>query len=227
MYKRFVVAIKGPTGGVERHSMKEWLRSHPQELPSGMVAQGHNSHSLRDALKKQGWSVNETEDEALLIRPEVARDSSSIAALGEPADEEVLDVADEFEFGLESHLRDFIARNIGTIPITNHRLKLYLHEECSGIEFSTDVGPIDILAVDDEGNLFVFELKLARGPDRAMGQLLRYMGWVRKHLANGKQVYGVIVAKYVDQELRYAALPVPNVSVLEYEVDFRLRPAAL
>jgi RecB family endonuclease NucS len=89
------------------------------------------------------------------------------------------------------------------------------------------VGPIDILAIDGQENFIVFELKLTRGPDKAMGQLLRYMGWVRQNLAKGRNVYGVIVAKDMDEKLRYAALPVPNVSLLEYELDFRLKPAGL
>jgi len=31
----------------------------------------------------------------------------------------------------------------------------------------------------------------------------------------------------MDDKLRYAALPVPNVTLLEYEIDFKLRPAGL
>jgi RecB family endonuclease NucS len=58
-------------------------------------------------------------------------------------------------------------------------LSLYQDETGrDGIENRTDVGPIDILAVDTEGNFVVFELKLSRGPDYAMGQIARYMGWV-------------------------------------------------
>jgi RecB family endonuclease NucS len=49
-----------------------------------------------------------------------------------------------------------------------------------GVEYPTAVGPIDILAADDSGAFFVFELKRARSPDHAMGQLTRYMGWVRQ-----------------------------------------------
>jgi hypothetical protein len=60
-----------------------------------------------------------------------------------------------------------------------------------------------------------------------MGQLLRYMGWVKKTLAGPHEVHGVIVAKDMDQKLQFAALPVPNVSLLEYEIDFRLRATKL
>ena len=37
----------------------------------------------------------------------------------------------------------------------------------------------------------------------------------------------LIGAKSMDDKLRYAALPVPNVTLLEYEIDFKLRPAGL
>jgi len=81
------------------------------------------------------------------------------------------------------------------------------------------------LAVDAEGNFIVFELKLARGPDKTIGQLLRYMGWIKANVAKERNVYGVIVAKEVHEKLRYAALLVPSVSLLEYEIDFRLKTA--
>ena len=53
------------------------------------------------------------------------------------------------------------------------------------------------------------------------------LGWVKKNLAQSREVYGVIVAKDMDEKLRFAALLVPNVSLLEYEVDFRLKTASL
>ncbi len=53
------------------------------------------------------------------------------------------------------------------------------------------------------------------------------MGWVKKILAGQHEVYGIIVARDMDEKLQFAALPVPNVSLLEYEIDFRLRAARL
>ncbi|HLW98329.1 MAG TPA: endonuclease NucS domain-containing protein [Candidatus Acidoferrales bacterium] len=211
--------------------MKDWLRKHPDQVPPGLSADnaGSTSHMLRNGLKKQGWTVNETDAEVRLLRPDVVSDAASISVLGEPSDEEgASDVEEQFEFALESHLRDFIARNLATIPFAGRQLKLFVDQfSRKGIEYPTDVGPIDILAVEENGNFVVFELKLSRGPDKAMGQLLRYMGWVKKTLAGEKQVHGIIVAKQMDEKLRYASLPVPNVSLLNYEVDFRLRAADL
>lgn len=59
---------------------------------------------------------------------------------------------------------------------------------------STGVGRIDILAKDRSGALVVIELKVALGPDAVCGQILRYMGWVKRHIADGRGVRGIIIA---------------------------------
>ena len=71
------------------------------------------------------------------------------------------------------------------------------------------------------------ELKLSKGPDYAVGQVLRYMGWVMKHLASGKAVAGVIVAAEITDKLKYAVSLVPAVTVFEYTLKFDLREAKL
>jgi len=132
----------------------------------------------------------------------------------------------EASFELEFQLRDFIAQNLGAIDVAGNRLRLYVDpSERNGIEFPTDIGPIDILAVNDSGDFFVFELKRARSSDRAIGQLARYMGWVRQTFGKDREVNGIIVAKEISNGLRYAVSIVPNVSLFEYEVEFRLKPA--
>lgn len=127
-------------------------------------------------------------------------------------------------FPVESHLRDFIANNIGAITVNGHRLKLYVDENGrDGVEYPTDVGPIDILAVDGDDNFVVFELKLSRGADKAMGQISRYMGWVKRNLAEDKGVKGVIAAKKVDEKLKYASSTIPDISLFEYELNFKIQ----
>jgi hypothetical protein len=107
-------------------------------------------------------------------------------------------------------------------------VETHTSQQRQGIEYPTEVGPVDILALDDEGNFVVFELKLTMGPDKTIGQLLRYMGWIKANLAKDHNVYGVMVAKEVHEKLRYAALLVPSLfRLLEYEVDFRLQAAEL
>jgi len=58
-----------------------------------------------------------------------------------------------------------------------------------------------------------------------MGQLTRYMGWVKQTIGKDREVNGVIVAKEISESLRYAVSVVPNVSLFENEVEFHLQPA--
>ncbi|HEY1011515.1 MAG TPA: endonuclease NucS domain-containing protein [Herpetosiphonaceae bacterium] len=127
-------------------------------------------------------------------------------------------------FALESHLRDFLARNLSTIQIDGQTLRLYVDEQGrDGVEYRTGVGPIDILAVDGADQFVVFELKLSKGVDAALGQILRYMGWVRRHLAGGRAVRGVIVAQSIDEKLRYAAAETPGIALFAYDIHFTIQ----
>lgn len=93
-------------------------------------------------------------------------------------------------------------------------------------QFATTVGPIDLLAQDRTTKEFVvIELKKGRSADKVFGQLSRYMGWVRKNLAKGKEVAGIIVGSVIDDKLRAArdAHPSSNVDLVEYESRVSVR----
>ena len=105
--------------------------------------------------------------------------------------------------------------------------RLYESGRERGIEFQTDVGPIDILATSTNGDFYVLELKLGRGPDAALGKILRYMGWVAVHLAGEKKVHGVVLASDISKKLRYAATQVPSIKLMEYELRFALKSVDL
>lgn len=127
---------------------------------------------------------------------------------------------ESFLFALEEHLQDFLIRNLSTIK--KHNLKLFDDGTKRGKEYPTDVGPIDILTIDEDNNFYVFETKLSKGMDKALGQLLRYMGWVKINLANDKNVYGIIVANKMDAKIKYAVEMTPNVTLCEYEMNFEI-----
>jgi len=224
--KRFNVVVPKEDSGVELYAMKQWLRRHPQHVPSGLDATLSTSHQLRNGLRRLGWAVQETSTEVRLTPPGINASEAVVGAVlgGETYAEEA--EAEEASFGLEFQLRDFVAQNIGAIDVGGKRLRLYVDPTGrDGIEFPTAVGPIDILAVDESGGFFVFELKRARSPDHAIGQLTRYMGWVQQTIGKGKAVTGGIVAREINDNLRYAVSVVPNVKLFEYEIEFHLKPA--
>ena len=227
--RRFVVMISRTDGGLETYPMKEWLRQHPDHIPPRMDATANNAWSLRDGLRKQGWSVTETPTEVRLVPPWAAQ-SVINEVLGDEDQNEAKDEAkeDEAAFALEYQLRDFIAQNLGAIPVNQRRLRLYVDPTGrDGVEYPSATGPIDILADDDAEAFVVFELKRASSPDCAIGQLARYMGWVQQTVGKGREVRGVIVAKAINERLRYAASVFPNVSLFEYKVEFHLKQTSL
>lgn len=71
-----------------------------------------------------------------------------------------------------------------------------------GRQYSTLVGPIDLLARDQAGNYVVIELKRGRSSDRVVGQILRYLSWVQSNLARGPKVRGIIVCHSADKNLQ-------------------------
>lgn len=161
------------------------------------------------------WEIYLNEFNGLGIRQQAVSDEF------EP-EGEIGDQDERFLFPIEANLRDFLINNLKTIRGLN--LKLFVDEQGrDGKEYPTQVGPIDILATDENGNFYVFELKLSNGPDRAIGQILRYMGWIRKNLAGNRSVKGIIVANKMDDKIKYAVSMVSDVSLYEYEMKFEVR----
>jgi RecB family endonuclease NucS len=89
------------------------------------------------------------------------------------------------------------------------------------------VGRIDLLAHHRrEAKWLVVELKRNQTGDQTAGQVLRYIGWVKHHLAEpNEEVRGLIVAHSVEPTLTYAVSAVPNVDLYLYQVQFSLKAA--
>lgn len=123
-------------------------------------------------------------------------------------------------FAYESDLRNYLAKNLHLIE---PGLRLYEDEGITGIEFPAGGRFIDILALDSAGGLVVVELKVSRGYDRVVGQLMRYMGWISRNQADANQrVRGFIVAREISEDLMLACSLVPNIVLLEYQLSLTL-----
>lgn len=135
------------------------------------------------------------------------------------------DTGEVSEFAYESDLRDFLAKNLHLIE---PGLQLYNDEGVTGIEFPAGGRFIDILAVDTRRRFVVIELKVSRGYDRVVGQLLRYMGWIEQNLAEGDtDVRGIIAARELSDDLRLACRKLRNVDLFEYQLSVVLTKIAL
>ncbi len=124
-------------------------------------------------------------------------------------------------FYMEKQLEDFLIQNWGKTEL-GEKYDLIIEEgELKSQQFRTEMGLIDILAKEkSSGNYVVIELKKNQTSDDTVGQLARYMGWIKKRFST--EVKGIIIAGMKDKKLEYALGVVPNTEIFIYEVDFRL-----
>lgn len=133
------------------------------------------------------------------------------------------DIESQTEFALETHLEEFIYQNWEKINWGKF-LELYQVDDQNGRQFPAGTWSIDFLAVDkNDSHLVVVELKRGKTSDATVGQILRYMNWVKENIATiGQQVRGIIIAREVDEALRYAVMSLSTIEVMTYSVSFKL-----
>jgi hypothetical protein len=148
----------------------------------------------------------------------------------EPDDEssEFLEAPSSQQFALEHHLRDFLARDVSLIE---PGMRLFTEiEGIDGVEVPMGANrSADLVTIDSAGNLVVIELKVSRGHEKTLGQLLRYIGYTAKQYSNGRKVRGIIIASEISSDLRLAVEPLSagglDFKLMKYGLKFDLSPA--
>jgi restriction system protein len=134
-------------------------------------------------------------------------------------------IEDPAVFAMEKHLESFLVENWKQTPLAKH-YDIYEEDgELIGQQYRTDdTGTIDILAISkDKKELLVVELKKGRASDVVVGQVQRYMGYVKEELAEeGQEVKGAIIALEDDKRIRRALAVAPGISFYLYKVRFEL-----
>lgn len=151
----------------------------------------------------------------------IARAGGEVSSLVRVDDETV---ENPYVFVLEKYLEDFLVTNWKHTELG----KTYdIYEEDGiqiGQQYMSDTGPIDILAVSkDRKTLLVVELKRGKVSDNVVGQIQRYMGFVKEELLEpGQQVKGVIIGLDDDRRVQRALAVTQGIDFYKYEVDFKL-----
>jgi restriction system protein len=132
-------------------------------------------------------------------------------------------VEDPSAFAMEEHLEDFLVANWAQTEL-GKEYDIFEEDGQKAQQYPTDTGRIDILAISkDKKRLLIVELKKGKAPDAAVGQTLRYMGFVKEELAETDQtVQGLIIAQDDDQRIRRALSMVSNIQFYKYQVSFKL-----
>ena len=126
-------------------------------------------------------------------------------------------------FALESHLEHFIIENWEQTILAKD-YDIFQDGELTGKQFQTDTGYIDILAISkDKKELLVIELKKGRASDSVVGQIQRYMGYIKdEFLETGQKVKGIIIALENDTKVKRALSVTTDIDFYQYKINFDL-----
>lgn len=201
---------------VEGMSVNNLLRKHHPSIKPGS---GHDLFYKEGPGRFRLW--DKARDPAPRYKPEI--DASEKGMSNEPdeaTEQPVVGGQGGDKFAFEKDLQNYLARNLHHLE---PGLKLYEVEGLTGIEYNAGGRFIDILAIGSDGALVVVELKVSRGYDRVIGQLLRYMGWVEANISEGRPVRGMIVASEITDDLVLATSHIADrVKLFEYAISFSI-----
>jgi hypothetical protein len=207
----------------------DWDLPYTSSLRKGYLVELFENQSIFEKFKTAHWQFGNTpqgerEWRRYLRLKQRYEDFLQGRGTESEAEAEVAGDIDESQsFAAETDLRDFLAKNPARIEAG---LTVYRDGDRSGVEYSIDDGRIDILAVDRDKRFVVIELKVGRGRSKTIGQLLYYMGWVDKNLANGKSCRGIIIAKEIPDDLILAVGRVPGVTLCRYDLSVTIETVA-
>ena len=123
-----------------------------------------------------------------------------------------------FEF--EELLQEYLLKNWETSPFANEWVLQRPGLFNKGKYNTGEIGELDFLAKHKtDPKWLVIELKRNQTSDETVGQILRYMGWVKENRANNEEmVEGVIIAASADDRIRYALLCTPDIRLQIYHL---------
>jgi len=214
-----------------RKEIRDYFQNNFPKIKKGTI-DAHISRLTTNNQNRLHYSVNsDGQDDVFYQLPDKSlrlydreKDSAPIYIKGKIESEDGEDNIDESveqtgEFAYERDLKFYLSKNL---PIIENGLSLYQDEdeEIQGIEYPVGGRFIDLLAVDKNNDLVVIELKVSKGYDRVIGQLLRYIGWIKENLAEKNQkVRGIIIARNISEDLIIACKQLPDVELFEYELS--------
>lgn len=197
-----------PNGILPHRRMVKWY--------SNPLSKSDMSDVLKTTVKRYGTvtDLNRFSEE---LEKLVKRDISGIISSNP-------EIEDPYSFAMEKHLEEFLVKNWSQTQLGREYVIFSEEGELVGQQYPSDTGPIDVLAISkDKKTLLVVELKKGRASDNVVGQIQRYMGYVKEELAEeGQIVKGVIIALEDDLRIRRALSVTNNIEFFRYQVSFNL-----
>lgn len=207
---------------IDGHNRKSFASKHHKNQIWGTIKQWFLDNAVKTGdVVQVRFNDSERDDGYPVVHLTVLRESPSPKTYESEGTARVSDgVATEIPITLEKQIEDFLETNVALIE---PGLNLFEAEGRKGRQYPTDVGVIDLLCRDARGEFVVLELKRGRGSDIVVGQISRYMGWVKEHLAgDAQQVRGIILAADADEQMQYAVSANPYIQAKFFRLKLEL-----
>ena len=127
------------------------------------------------------------------------------------------------QFSNEKLLEDELTARIESgVEVFGLKLKMYKRKGVYGRQFIIPIGRLDLLCEDEDGNLYIIELKKDSGYDDAYKQIADYLEWFEKNaISKGKRVYGIICLNSPTKELVENVHKDKRMKLFEYQISYR------
>lgn len=106
------------------------------------------------------------------------------------------------------------------ISVFGKKLKIYRRFGEYGRQYIIPIGRLDLLAEDDDGNLYIIELKKDSGYDDAYAQTAAYLDWFEKNRKTEGSIYGIICLNNPTDKLKAAVRRDDRISLYNYSITY-------
>lgn len=164
--------------------------------------------SGRDTNPKQDKIISEESDEET----------------GSTAEEKTIDIGGKREqFSSEKLLEDELTLRIESgLPVFGMNLKIYKRHGEYGRQYIIPIGRLDLLCEDEDGNLYIIELKKDSGYDDVFQQIMEYLAWFEKSIKfKNKQIQGIICLNNPNKKLISQVHNEPKLKLYEYRISYQ------
>ncbi|MDE4538048.1 DUF1016 family protein [Pseudomonas sp. ITEM 17296] len=221
--------IEQATGGATRQEMKEYIE---REFPKRWKPTAIAAHFYACTVNNPKAYIHHKWADRFFYRSEDGRFhryNSELHGVNtwEPSAEPE---SDDFEAADEANIEELVETSISLERDVETHLVRSLDSIEKGLRFvdrqvSIDVGRVDILAEDTNGRRVIIELKVGQAKDAAVGQIARYLGWYGRK--DRQRPRGMLIASEFPEAVRYAAEAIPDLSLVEYKVQFAFNAVAV
>lgn len=200
---------------------KVQTEEHGKKIKRSPNAKGWSQTKTADLLGKSKSTISDyiKSAEGLKEHPELKNEKNQNKARKRLKEIENGSNIESISFEDEPALQEHLFKNWEHLDLSNE-WKIIKSSLKNG-KFKTEVGEMDILVKHrSEPRWLVIELKVDKSSDVAVGQILRYMGWIKLNKAEvDEKVEGLIISNFADKQILYALFCTSDIRLFEYHFD--------